>query len=172
MDALESGTDLNSWTLVTDNGCGTFSAHSGSLYEPSIASDFSGFLPAFTTDGCLPVAVGYDADRIVQFAWKSLQNTELEPHWESDFWTRFLDPNITALDMMTKGIKRPMPVPDVSIAAETVDGDVERRVASKQTVEVKNCLQHIRDIPERTWREEREAQWEVAIRRLIALIET
>ena len=50
--------------------------------------------------------------------------------------------------------------------------DVERRVASNQTVEVKNFLQHIKDVPERTWREEREAQWEVAIRRWIALMET
>ena len=159
MDVMESGPDLNSWTVVTDHGFGPFSEHSGSMYEPSLASDFSGFLPAFTADGCSPVAVGYDADKIVQSAWKSLPNTELEPHWESDFWTRFLDPNITALDMMTKGIKRPMPVPDVSIAVECTDVDVERRVASKQTVEVKNFLQHIRDIPERNWREEREAQW-------------
>ena len=172
MDVPESGADLSSWTLVTGHVFGSVSEHAGSMYEPSIASDFSGFLPVFTTDGCKPVAVDYDADRVVQSAWKSLPNIELEPHWESDFWTRFFDPNTTALDMMTKGIKRPMPVPDASTAIECTEVEVERRIATKQTVEVKNFLQHIRDIPERTWREEREAQWEVAIRRWVALIET
>ena len=172
MDVPESGADLSSWTLVTGHVFGSVSEHAGSMYEPSIASDFSGFLPVFTTDGCKPVAVDYDADRVVQSAWKSLPNIELEPHWESDFWTRFFDPNTTALDMMTKGIKRPMPVPDASTTIECTEVEVERRIATKQTVEVKNFLQHIRDIPERTWREEREAQWEVAIRRWVALIET
>ena len=143
-----------------------------SYYEPSIRSDFSGFLPVFTTDGCEPLAAEYDAVRVVQSAWKSLPNTELELHWEKDFWSRFLDPNVSALDMMTRGIKRPMPVPDVTASSSSVATDVERRVASNQTVEVKNFLQHIKDVPERTWREEREAQWEVAIRRWIALMET
>ena len=48
----------------------------------------------FTTDGCEPLAADYDADRVVQSAWKSLPNTELELHWEKDFWSRFLDPNV------------------------------------------------------------------------------
>ena len=65
-----------------------------------------------------------------------------------------------------------MPVPDVAISSSSTAIDVERRVAANQTVEVKNFLQHIKDVPERTWREEREAQWEVAIRRWIALMET
>ena len=65
-----------------------------------------------------------------------------------------------------------MPAPDVSEAAGSLDRDVERRVVTKQIGEVKNFLQHIRDIPERTWREEREAKWEMAIRRWIALLET
>ena len=73
---------------------------------------------------------------------------------------------------MTRGIKRPMPVPDVTTSCSSVTTDVERRVASNQTVEVKNFLQHIKNVPERTWREEREAQWEVAIRGWIALMET
>ena len=29
---------------------------------------------------------------------------------------------------------------------------------AKQTVEVKNLLQYIKDVPEKTWREEREAR--------------
>ena len=65
-----------------------------------------------------------------------------------------------------------MPAPDVSEAAGSLDRDVGRRVVTKQIGEVKNFLQHIRDIPERTWREEREAKWEMAIRRWIALLET
>ena len=69
MDVPESGADLSSWTLVTGHVFGSVSEHAGSMYEPSIASDFSGFLPVFTTDGCKPVAVDYDADRVVQSAW-------------------------------------------------------------------------------------------------------
>ena len=172
MDLQETDPGLDSWTNVTDLGFGVVSEPAASYYEPSIRSDFSGFMPAFTTDGCEPLAANYDTDRVVQSAWKSLPNTELELHWEKDFWTRFLDPNISALDMMTRGIKRPMPMPDVTTSSSSVAADVERRVASNQTVEVKNFLQHIRDVPERTWREEREAQWEVAIRRWIALMET
>ena len=96
----------------------------------------------------------------------------MELPWESDFWTKFLDPNVTAVEMLTKGIKRPMPVPDVSTSVGSSDFEVERREAVRQTVVVKNFLQHIRDVPERTWREEREAQWEIAIRRWVALVET
>ena len=54
---------------------------------------------------------------------------------------------------------------------DALDDTVEQRVIAKQTVEVKNFLQHIRDVPEKTWREEREAVWETAIRRWILLLE-
>ena len=143
MDLQETEHDRDSWTHVSDFGFGQVSEPDASYYEPSIRSDFSRFLPVFTTDGCEPLAADYDADRVVQSAWKSLPNTELELHWEKDFWSRFLDPNVSALDMMTRGIKRPMPVPDVTASSSSVATDVERRVASNQTVEVKNFLQHI-----------------------------
>ena len=39
-----------------------------------------------------------------------------------------------------------------------LDGKKEQRVMAKQTVEVKNLLQYIKDVPEKTWREEREAR--------------
>ena len=65
--------------------------------------------------------------------------------------------------MMTKGIKCPMPVPDASTAIECTEVEVERRIATKQTVEVKNFLQHIRDIPERTWRVKPNGRWPLGV---------
>jgi len=45
-------------------------------------------------------------------------------------------------------------------------------VVPRKTHELKGFLQHIRDVPERSWREEREAVWEIAIRRWVAILDT
>ena len=172
METFETGSDLSTWTHVGYTDGRQIQFDQPSEYEPSILSEFAGFLPHVTSDGFESFPEDYRAEKMVQAAWKSLPNKELELHWESDFWTRFLDPNVSALDMMSKGLKRPMPAPDISGAAGSSDGDVERRVVTKQIGEVKNFLQHVRDVPEKTWKEEREAKWEVAIRRWIALLET
>ena len=170
MDGVED-LDLASWTHVGDTGFQSRLSGHSSEYEPSCV-EFSGFLPDFTSDGQEPLVLGYDADRIVQSAWKSLPSRELEVHWESDFWSQFLDPNITAMDMMTKGLKRPMPAPDVQGVASSSTADVDRRVVAHHATEVKSFLQNIRDVTEKTWREEREAQWETAIGRWVALVES
>ena len=92
-------------------------------------------------------------------------------HGRVGFGNKFLDPNVTAWDMMTRGIKRPAPFHVEPVTHDALEDTVEQRVIAKQTVEVKNFLQHIRDVPEKTWREEREAVWETAIRRWILLLE-
>jgi hypothetical protein len=128
-------------------------------------------LPFATEPTGSSISEKYDPDVIVQSAWKSLPSRELEMPWESGFWNKFLDPNVTAWDMMTRGIKRPAPFHAEPVIHDALDDTVEQRVIAKQTVEVKNFLQHIRDVPEKTWREEREAVWETAIRRWILLLE-
>ena len=87
------------------------------------------------------------------------------------FLEQVLDPNVSALEMMTRGIKRPAPFHAEPLNHEVPVDTVEQRVMAKQTVEVKNFLQHIRNVPERTWREEREAIWEISIRRWIFLLD-
>ena len=159
--------DDGSWTHVGNAGF----QRANTEYEPSIGTDFSGMLPFATEPTGSSISEKYDPDVIVQSAWKSLPSRELEMPWESGFWNKFLDPNVTAWDMMTRGIKRPAPFHAEPVIHDALDDTVEQRVIAKQTVEVKNFLQHIRDVPEKTWREEREAVWETAIRRWILLLE-
>ena len=162
-----AGEDDGSWTLAV----GTGFQGANTEYEPSIGTDFSGMLPFATEQDGLSVSDNYDPDVIVQSAWKSLPSRELEMPWESGFWNKFLDPNVSALEMMTRGIKRPAPFHAEPLNHEVPVDTVEQRVMAKQIVEVKNFLQHIRDVPERTWREEREAIWETSIRRWIFLLD-
>ena len=142
-------------------------------YEPTdvAPTDFSGFLPDPSFDDELPLSEKYEPDRIVQSAWKSLPTDDLKLPWETGFWDQFFDPNISAWDMMHKGFKRPVPAPVVSETAASSSQEVDRRVASKPFKEVTNFLQHVRDVSERTWKEEREAVWETSIRRWVALLE-
>ena len=168
MDVPETACeDIGSWTQVGFSGLQSAETD----YEPSIGTDFSGMLPLATDPNESSISEKYDPDVVVQSAWKSLPSRELEMPWESGFWNKFLDPTVSAWDMMTRGIKRPAPFHVEPVIQEALDDTVDQRVIAKQTVEVKNFLQHIRDVPEKTWREEREAIWETAIRRWILLLE-
>ena len=156
------------WQLVSTNLLG------GQLfddvsYSPSIRTDFSGFLPDFSADDDLGIAEGYNPEAVVQAAWKSLTAETPKLPWECNFWDRFLDPNVSAMDMLEKGLKRPLPAPIWQDSNSAPSAEVDRRVFPKPFQEVKGFLQHVRDIPERSWREEREAIWETAVRRWVAL---
>ena len=87
------------------------------------------------------------------------------------FWDRFLDPSIPAIDLFPRGIKRPLPFHAEPFSSSATVSEVDKRVMSSQTVEIKNFLQHIRDVPIRTWQEEREAVWETAVRRWVVLLD-
>ena len=134
-------------------------------YEPSIRDDISEMLPFATDQTEVSISENYNADFIVQSAWKSLPNREIEMPWESGFWDKFLDPSISAFDMLARGVKRPMPFHAEALQPENKEDPVDKRVMARQTLEVSGFLQYIKDVPERTWREEREATWETAIRR-------
>ena len=98
MEPPEGDEELRSWTPVTDLG---FQDGQSSGYDPSCCTDFSGFLPHGTSDGQEPLSLQYNADRILHSAWNSLPSREPELYGEHDFWTRFLDPNVSAMDMLT-----------------------------------------------------------------------
>ena len=141
-------------------------------YSPSNFTDFSGVLPGVSLDEGIELSKNYDPEVIVQSAWKSLSHEGPKLPWESNFWERFLDPNVSAMDMLERGYKRPAPVPFFQEPSTASAEEVERRVLPKPIQEVKGFLQHIRDIPERSWKEEREALWETSVRRWIALTDT
>lgn len=113
----------------------------------------------------------YDPDLATSSAWRSLQADSYKQSWETGFWDKFFDPCASALDAFGTSLKRPYPVgvPDSSGCDKTPE--VERRVMSR-TAKVFRFLEHVRDVPEQTWQEEREALWETAIRRWVALIES
>ena len=140
-------------------------------YSPSAPTDFSGFLPGISVDSDLRLIEKYDPDSMVRAAWRSLQPTVPKLPWEGNFWDRFLDPNVSAMDMLESSFKRPLPAPVVSEQFNSHAEEVERRVVHKPFKEVKGFLQHVRDVPERSWKEEREALWETAIRRWVATMD-
>ena len=164
---FDASLDEESWAHVEETGFSKVDTE----YEPSIRDDISEMLPFVTDQDDVGISENYNTDVIVQSAWKSLPNREIELPWESGFWNKFLDPSVSAYDMLTRGIKRPMPFHAEPLQRETMEDVVDKRVMTKQTLPVKGFLQHIKDVPERTWREEREATWEIAIRRWILLLE-
>ena len=165
--SFDASLDEESWTHVGETGFSKVDTE----YEPSIRDDISEMLPFVTDQDDVGISENYNTDVIVQSAWKSLPNREIELPWESGFWNKFLDPSISAYDMLNRGIKRPMPFHAEPLQRETMEDVVDKRVMTKQTLPVKGFLQHIKDVSERTWREEREATWEIAIRRWILLLE-
>ena len=142
-------------------------------YTPSyVETDFSEFLPDPTQSADEPLSANYDASTVVSSAWTSLKADEPKLPWDGDFWNNFLDPSISVFDQMTRGLKRPMPYPEISVSASSDSSEVDRRVSAKSYPVGKNFLKNIKDITEKSWQEEREALWETAIRRWVALIDS
>ena len=142
-------------------------------YAPSIAvTDYSEFLPTPTETDKVTLTDGYNANAVLNSAWISLKAPEVQMPWDGDFWDKFLDPTVSVFEQLTRGVKRPMPFPEVSAATSSDDTEVERRIAVKPFPVVKNFLKNIRDVTERSWQEEREALWEMAIRRWVAVLDS
>ena len=131
-------------------------------YEPS----FSGL-----AEQPPQLAADYDADRVVDSAWKNLQSHGLKHFWEDSFWESFLDDKVEPVDVLTKSVKRPCPPlmasdPDTD---DVIEQRISKRVASSTGPEF---LRVVKDTPEQTWQEERDAKWETSIRRWVSLIDS
>lgn len=139
-------------------------------YSPSITTDFSEPFDVVYCDAKTPISANYDPGRLVDSAWQSLEPHGHKQVWETGFWNEFFNPNHDQFDF-AQSSKRPFPVdfPAVEAASRDAVGD---RAVSKPRFECSGFLQHIKDVPELTWREQREAQWETAIRRWISLIDS
>ena len=141
-------------------------------YEPSmLQTDFSGDLPVHTGDEDLGISAGYNVDAVVGSAWNNLRSEDYKLRWETDFWDQFLDPSVSVMEQMSKGFKRPLAVPVLQSTDSTDTTEVDRRVAAKPFPLIKSFLKHVKDVPECSWQEEREACWETGIRRWVALLD-
>ena len=117
------------------------------------------------------LAADYDADRVVDSAWKTLQSHGLKHFWEDSFWESFLDDRVEPVDVLTKSVKRPCPPPMVS--DPDMEGVIEERISKRAAPSTgPDFLRVVRDTPEQTWQEERDAKWETAIRRWVSLIDS
>ena len=141
-------------------------------YSPSVCTDFSGFLPDSSWDQSGDVSSDYSPETMEQSTWESLAAETVKLPWELGFWDKFRDPNTSVMDMLGKGFKRPVPAPVLKETSSASSVEIERRVFPRPFKEVKGFLQHVRDIPERSWQEEREAMWETSVRRWVALTDT
>ena len=141
-----AGEDDGSWTHVGDTGF----QMANTEYEPSIRTD----LPFATEQTGTSISENYDPMLSCSQLGSHCQVVSWSCHGRADF-----------------GIKRPAPFHAEPLIHDTLDDTVEQRVMAKQTVEVNFFLQYIKDVPEKTWREEREAIWETPIRRWIFLLE-
>ena len=146
--------------------------HNSPYYEPSLLpTDFSETLPCPSFEQPVALASNYNVDAVVNSAWNSLRSDVYKLPWETDFWNQFLDPGVTGMEQMARGVKRPMSTPAVTVAEASDSAEVDRRVSTKTFPLITSFLQHIKDVPERSWQEERESLWETGIRRWVALVE-
>ena len=139
-------------------------------YEPSIREDISEMLP-FATDqteeSFLKITMQISS---CSRPGNRFQTGRLRCLGNLGFGTSFWIHQFLRLTCLPKGEKT-MPFHAEALQPENKEDPVEKRVMARQTLEVSGFLQYIKDVPERTWREEREATWETAIRRWILLIE-
>ena len=142
-------------------------------YAPSmVQTNFSECLPLSSGTDDAQLVDGYNAEAVVGAAWTSLKAVEPKLPWESDFWEQFFDPKVSAFDQLTKGFKRPQVFHHASSSSDAAEQEVDRRVFAKTFPEVKSFLKIVRDIPEKSWQEERDALWETAIRRWVAILDS
>ena len=101
-------------------------------YEPSfLPTDFSGDLPFPSDLSDVGLQQSYNVDAVVSSAWHSLRSEDYKMPWETDFWDQFLNPNVTVMEQLSRGFKRPMSAPPVHVAKSSEDVEVDRRVAQK-----------------------------------------
>ena len=142
-------------------------------YAPSLGrTDFSEPFPYVVHEAEAPLSQDYSVSAVVGSAWNSLQSDTPKHLWEDDFWDKFLDPTVSAFEQLERGFKRPMPFHFESSTPAATTSEIDRRVSTKVFKDVPSFLKLIKDIPERSWQEEREAMWETSVRRWVALIDT
>ena len=172
VDPGQAQFDERAGTEGLTEGFDTFLDGGSVSYAPSIVqTDFSEHLPLTSVDTELELSKHYNVSAVVGSAWTSLQSEVPKLPWEQGFWNNFLDPTKTALDCLQGGYKRPVPYHYEGGTATSSNAEVERRVVARTFPGIQGFLKNIRDVPERSWQEERDALWEIAVRRWVAVLD-
>ena len=113
---------------------------------------------------------GYNPDREVEKAWTQLQTSQLKAVWKDDFWSSIFDLSHNPFDIATRSTLK-QPVQHVVNNVLTEEEDVLVRKL-KNPREMKDFHSIVKKQSIQSWRDERDAQWDTAIRRWRALILT
>lgn len=111
----------------------------------------------------------YNREVVVDSAWTSLSSKPLKQFWENDFWHNMMSDDVSPLDILTSGLKRPMPVQH----PELVQGEPEVAEASKPKILKKAAAEFmacVKDVIPQNWKEERDSLHQVAIFRWHSLL--
>ena len=113
----------------------------GRVAEPSSRvetnSGLEAFKKRFFEDEPLDFNIGlpsYQRDVVVDSAWTSLSAKPIQHFWEKDFWQNMMSDDVHPLDLLTSGLKRPIP-----IQADEEPGEPEEAVGALKAKGSKTC---------------------------------
>ena len=158
-----------------DDGAGQSNAHVFGVDETSKisfaddsddrGSQFASGSSSVTGDRTIP---GYSAGNTFGFARAGLQADGIKQFWETGFWHDFFDPNRNYLSSFDGYFKRP--VDPVGHQFHEHLEPVERK--AKVVKVAANFMDHVKDTTVLNWKEQRDAEWQVAIYRWHAMLGT
>ena len=126
--------------------------------------------PSSSTQGRPHVGAieGYSAENAFGFARIGLQPEGIKQFWETGFWHDFLDPNRDFLSSFDNNFKRP--IDPIHELPEEQSFQLERK--PKVIKVAATFMDHVRDTSILNWREQRDAEWQVAIYRWHSMLGT
>ena len=148
----------------------------GRVAEPSSRvetnSGLEAFKKRFFEDEPLDFNIGlpsYQRDVVVDSAWTSLSAKPIQHFWEKDFWQNMMSDDVHPLDLLTSGLKRPIP-----IQADEEPGEPEEAVGASKPKAAKHVasdfMMCVKDVMPQNWKEERDSLHQVAIFRWHSLL--
>ena len=147
---------------------GSFSEGPDSSYNGDGLADFRKRLMDDSTQDFQIDVSAYNREVVVDSAWTSLSAKPLQQFWENDFWHNMFADEVHPLDMLSSGLKRPLPIP-----VEEDEEVLEPAVASKPKVLKQASLDFmscVKDVIPQNWKEERESLHQIAIYRWHSLL--
>ena len=147
---------------------GSFSEGPDSSYNGDGLADFRKRLMDDSTQDFQIDVSAYNPEVVVDSAWTSLSAKPLQQFWENDFWHNMFADEVHPLDMLSSGLKRPLPIP-----VEEDDEVLEPAAASKPKVLKQASLDFmscVKDVIPQNWKEERESLHQIAIYRWHSLL--
>lgn len=111
---------------------------------------------------------GYNASAVFGNAWNALESRETKQFWETGFWANIFTDDDQVDTMFPRSLKQPF----AAVGPETNELGSEPTSSVKDTLVDVTC--HFSEVVKHstvlTWKEEREAKWETAMRRWHAMV--